>query len=212
MLVMPFWALLAAVALDRLAQWAAARLSWARTWARLALIGVAVLLVCLPDLGWMVRRPAGFAAAKSAGPNPFLESVVAARRLAEMTSPKDYVFVAGSEPQILCYARRLSPTRFVTVYPLMIPTPLAAAYQQEAINELERHPPSVVVLSRRGVSWLTQRGSPTAFLKYLKQLLAQDYRLVGAYVRDGQGGRWQEPLPRGAENKASLVLFRRKGA
>ncbi len=211
-LVMPFWALLAAVALDRVARWAAARLSWTRTWARPGLIGLVVLLVCLPDLAWVTRTPAAFAAGKLTGDNPFLESVVVARRLAEMTSPQDYVFVAGSEPQILYYARRLSATRFVIVYPLMIHTPLAATYQQEAINELEKHPPAVVVLSRLGVSWLTERDSPPGFFKYLNQSLARDYRLVGAYVRNGQGGRWQQPLPPGEENKASLILFRRKGA
>ncbi len=54
--------------------------------------------------------------------------------------------LAGSEPQILYYAGRFSPTRFITVYPFTYPpAPVAKLYQAEAIRDLEAHPPSLIV-------------------------------------------------------------------
>ncbi|MDD5657441.1 MAG: hypothetical protein PHF00_09340, partial [Elusimicrobia bacterium] len=86
--------------------------------------------------------------------NPFVEAVPAAKRVAELAAPDDYVYVAGSEPEILYYAKRRSPTRFVIAYPFMLPTPLAASYQREIIADLERRPPKVVVYANSPLSWL----------------------------------------------------------
>jgi hypothetical protein len=210
--VMPFWALLVAVAIDELASLAAAQLGWPQQWARRGFLAVVLLLVCLPDLPWITCTRQQFAAAKATGGNPFLESPAVARRIAELTSPKDLVFIAGSEPQILVYAKRLSPTRFVIVYPMVIPTPLAAGYQQEAIRDLEQHPPAVIVMSQTPLSWLPQRGSPVEFLQYIVKLLADHYERVGGWVADGGNGHWQEPLSDQDQGRASLVVYRRIGS
>jgi hypothetical protein len=127
-----------------------------------------------------------------------------------MTSANDAVYVAGSEPQILCYAHRFSPTRFVIAYPMMFPTPLAEGYQREAIQDLERQRPAVIVFARSATSWLRQEQSPTLLLAYLEKLLADRYERVGGWLPEGQGGRWQEPLPEQDLANASLVLFRQK--
>lgn len=209
--VMPFWALLAAVAIHDLAALADSKLAWSEAGFRLTFTTAVVVVLCLPDLPWMVCRKEEFAAVKAGGGNPFVESMAVARRVAALTSPADRVFVAGSEPQILFYANRLSPTRFVILYPLMIPTPLAVGYQQEAEGELERHPPKVIVLARSDTSWLRQARSPPGFVRFLEKLLADRYEQVGGWVVSGQTGRWQEPLPDEDFASASLVLFRRKG-
>jgi hypothetical protein len=210
--VMPFWALLVAVAVGELAAMAAARLLWSEAWLRRAFTAGVVLLVCLPDLPWVVCTKREFAVVKAGGGNPSLESQAVARRVTELTSPNDYVFVAGSEPQILFYAKRLSPSRFVIAYPLMISTPLAQSYQQEAIRDLERRPPAVIVLARSPLSWMPQPQSPTEFLNFLEKLLAEQYNRVGGWVIGGQSGRWQEPLPDQDQANSSLVLFRRRGS
>jgi hypothetical protein len=59
------------------------------------------------------------------GDNPFAESPVIGRFIAQNTRPEGSVFILGSEPQILYYAGRKSASRFIFVYPLMIPTPAA---------------------------------------------------------------------------------------
>ena len=212
LVVMPFWALLAAVAIDDLASLCAAELKWSHAALRRAFTAIVLVLLCLPDLPWVACAKQEFAAVKAGGGNPFLESQAVARRVAELTSPNDYVFVAGSEPQILCYAKRLSPSRFVIAYPLMIPTPLAEGYQREAVQDLERHPPAVIVFARSGTSWLRQERSPPAFLEYLQKLLADHYERVGGWVADPQSSRWQEPLSDQDLANASLVLFRRKNS
>jgi hypothetical protein len=210
LLVMPFWALLAAVAINEVASLAAPRLGLPQGWVRCGLTATVVLLVCLPDLPWITCTRQEFAAVKAGGGNDFPESWAVARRLAQLTAPTDRVFVAGSEPQILFYANRLSSTRFVIVYPLLIPTPLARGYQAEAIRDLERRPPAAIVLAQSPLSWLPQKGSPAEFLRYLDKLIARNYERVGGWVVDAQGGRWQEPLPDQDRANASLVLFRRK--
>jgi hypothetical protein len=129
-----------------------------------------------------------------------------------LTAPNDSVFVAGSEPQILFYAKRLSPTRFVIAYPMMIPSPLAQGYQQEAIASLEQHPPAVIVLARSNASWLAQPASPQDFPNYLDRLLAEHYERVGGAVLQGPGVIWQEPLSEQDLPRCSLVLFKRKGS
>jgi hypothetical protein len=210
LVVMPFWALLAAVAIDELAAVAAPKLKWPHHGLRRAFTTVVLVLLCLPDLPWVVCSKQQFAAVKAGGGNAFLESRAVARRVAELTSPNDYVFVAGSEPQILCYSKRLSPTRFVIAYPLMLPTPLAEDYQREAVRDLERHPPAVIVLARSGTSWLRQERTPPAFLEYLEKLLVDRYERVGGWVPDEPGGRWQEPLSDQDLANSSLVLFRQR--
>ena len=207
--VMPFWALLVAVAINELAALAAAQLRWPCPWVRRVLLAVVLLLVCLPDLPWITCTRQQFALEKATGGNPFLESPAVARHLVELTAPNDFVFVAGSEPQILFYANRLSPTRFVIAYPMLIPTPLAEGYQREAIQDLERRPPEVIILARSPLSWLRQPKSPPQFLEYLAKLLADRYHRVGGWVVEGQTGHWQEPLPAQDEAQSSLVLFRR---
>ena len=208
--VMPFWALLAAVAINELAAIGAAWLVLGQaTLRRVATAGV-VLLLCLSDLPWMACGKQALAAEKAGKGNPFVESAFVARRVAELTSPDDGVFVAGSEPQILFYAKRFSPSRFVIVYPLMLSTPLAPQYQQEVIRDLERRPPKVIVLSPAPFSWMPQKESPIEFPNYLEKLLAEHYDPVGGWVADGQSGRWQEPLPVEERARASLVVFRRR--
>jgi hypothetical protein len=205
----PFWALLVAVALTRLAGWLAGWLSWSPIWLGRGLSAAVVILVCMPHWSWVTRSCTEFAELKLGGGNPFVESVPVAARVAQLTGPGDYVYVAGSEPQILCYARRLSPTRFVIAYPLMFPSPLALKYQREAIADLETKPPSVVVVASSNTSWLIGPGSPQELSGYLKQLLSKRYEQVGGYVLGEHGGRWTEPLPQEDVPKASLIVFRR---
>ena len=208
-IVMPFWALVAAVAINRLGSWISARFSWPQSWLRRLITAVVVAFVCLPHLSSIRHSKEQFVAEMMRG-YPFPESATVARRVAQLSSALDYVFVAGSEPQILYYSKRLSPTRFVIMYPLTIPTPLAQGYQREVIADLERHPPGVIVTVEDSTSWLVKENSPVEFAGYLEKLLRTRYDGVGGYVPGAQRGRWQEPMSREDAQKASLLLFRRR--
>jgi hypothetical protein len=211
LVVMPFWALLAAVGVVSFSSWAAAKWLLPAKGLAWGLTAVVLFLLCIPHLPWIAQSRQQFAAAKLAG-YPFAESKIIAKRVAELTSPRDYVFVAGSEPQILCYAERFSPTRFVIIYPMMIPTPLTSRYQQEVIGDLEARPPAVIVLVQSPTSWLWQENTPLDFKHYLDQLLAEKYDVIGGYVPERDNGVWEEPLNPEDNKRWSLLLFRRKAS
>lgn len=206
-LMMPFWALLAVAGIHTLADIIARQSTFPPTRIRLALSVLTIVLVCLPDVPWLMLPRETFAAAKFARHSVFLESPIVGRRVAELSSPAERVWVAASEPQILCYANRQSPTRFITVYPLVIPSPELERYQAEAIREVQEHPPKLVVWAR---SWLQEEPQPSKYLLFLNQTLAQDYRRVGGYVLEGKNSRWVEPLTEDEVPAASLILFARK--
>jgi hypothetical protein len=206
--MMPFWALLCAVGIralaSRLTEWSASTSKWIG-----CLITIVVMLLLIrPDVPWLKCTRERFAEVKLAG-YPFLESQTVAARVAQLSSPDDFVFIAGSEPQILCYAQRFSPTRFITVYSLMIPTPVALKYQQEAIRDLQKRPPSLIIYVSSSTSWERQETTPMDFFIFLKNFLKQNYSVIGGYVINGQKGHWSEPLTNGEFANASLVLFKR---
>ncbi|HWF19669.1 MAG TPA: glycosyltransferase family 39 protein [Verrucomicrobiae bacterium] len=210
-LVMPFWAVLCAVAANRFSAWLAAKKKWNANMVRYPIIVTVVLLACAPDLSWILRTKEQFASNKRVEySNPFRESETVAKHVAEMTSPDDTVYVAGSEPQILFYAHRRSATRFIIAYPLMIPTPLASLYQKEAMADLEKRRPKVMVFATMSQSWLQQDGTPPEFLAYLKNLMRDHYDLAGGSVRDGNEWRWKEPIGPQDVPHATLLLLRRK--
>jgi hypothetical protein len=202
---MPFWAMLAAVGIHMLGGWLG---RWVRGAEGLIMIAV-MLLVLRPDVPWLLCSPERFTAAKMDG-FPFAGSMMTALRVAALSSPDDFVFVAGSEPQILCYAGRFSPTRFITAYAMMIPTPVAQKYQEEAIHDLLARPPKLIVFTTVPNSWLRQAATPADFSDFLGHLLRQDYVLVGGHLSGGQNGRWVEPLTSNEMAGADLWLYQRR--
>lgn len=206
--VMPFWALLMAVAIRGFVTWLHGRPPDPYNWSGPIFGALVVLVLCWPDVPWIMRTKEQFATDKMKGWSTFLESQRIAERIAELTTPQDFVYVAGSEPQILYYSLRFSPTRFTIAYPLMIPTPLAKGYQQEAIQELEKRPPAVIVMFRSNNSWLRQDDSPPDILSYLTALLREQYDALGGYLISS--GDWQESSVERDMEKMSVLLFKRK--
>jgi len=210
--LMPFWAVLAANGIKTAGELLANLLKRPSSEIVGVMAAITLFLCLLPDLPWIACPSSRFSPAKFGSENPFAESPLVASRIAELSTPDDFVFIAGSEPQILCYAHRFSPTRFITMYPLMIPSSLAPEYQREAIQDLEQRPPTLIVLARANTSWLKERNSPKDFPSQLKVLLDQDYTRVGGYVPDVTNGFWAEPLSDIQFDRSSLVLFKRKSA
>ena len=210
-LMMPFWALTTVVGIHKLVSALASKLT--RPTGRLAhlVVAVVVILIVRPDGPWMFQTPEHFAEIKMGKWSPFLESSLVARRVAELSSPRDLIYVAGSEPQILYYAGRFSATRFITAYPLLYPPPpVAKMYQLAAEHDLEARPPALIVLVQSATSWPKIKTTPPDYSFFLSRYIEQGYELVGGYVVDQQQGRWSEPLAKDEFAKASLVLFKRK--
>ena len=206
-LLTPFWALLAAAGVQALADFLSRRSTFTIGQARAALTSLTLVLLLLSDASWLSLPPKTFAAAKFARHSVFVESPIVGRRVAELSSPADPVWVAASEPQILCYAHRPSATRFITVYALVIPSPEQEAYQTQAIGEISAHPPKLIVWAH---SWLQEEPHPSRYLQFLNDTLDRDYERVGGCVLTGNASRWAEPLADADVPAASIVLFRRK--
>jgi hypothetical protein len=187
-ILMPFWALLSTMGIRALAsqlnKWLATSV-----WLGNLLATVVVILVIRPDVPSLLCTPARFTEEKMGG-HPFLGAQVVAEQVSQLTSPDDFVFVAGSEPQILYYTRRFSPTRFTTLYPLMIPSPAAQHYQQEAIQDLQKHPPALIVFVKSSDSWALHSATPPDFLNFLGDFIKRNYQLVGGYLNDGGKSHW----------------------
>lgn len=207
--MMPFWALLNALGIcalaSRLAQWMPPMSSWAG-----GLITAAVmLLVIRPDLPWMLYNKERFNVEKW-GAYPFIEAQAMAIRVNGLSSPNDFVYVAGSEPEILSNAQRFSPTRFVTSYALMFPTPLALGYQREATRDLLWHPPKLIVFVQAGDSWTRRSTSPPQFVSFMGRFLS-NYHLVGGYVKENSRTcYWSTNLNLAEYRSSSLLLYQIK--
>ena len=209
--IMPFWALLSAVGTRALAAKISTRAPRLASSAANTITAIVVLLVIQPDMLWMFRTKEQFAEKKMLGVFPFIEARLVGGKVAELSSPNDFVFVAGSEPEILVYAQRFSPSRFITSYALMIPTPVALRYQHEAIGDLQANPPKIIVFPQSGYSWMRQSNTPPDFVNFLGGFLAQHYERVGGYVKsDDQNGYWATTLNLDQFRNCSLVVYKFK--
>lgn len=208
-LAVPFWALLTTVGISALAAPIARSLGRPQKWIEGALLLVIVLIVILPDLAWLTYSPEEFAAQNMVETGPFLAARPAAARVAALSSPEQYVCVVGSDPEILSYARRMNSTRFITAYQLVFRSPMKRRYQQQAISDLQQHPPALIVLP---TSWLSVESPPSEYMAFVRNLLAQDYNRLGGCLIKDRKRYWSEPLTDQEAAHSILLLFQRKEA
>jgi MFS family permease len=121
-----FQSLLAPLSLA--AAFGAAGLEKARGWARApgwlrraVLTGGLALLPAVAMFPFLFRYTAGEAASRIYPGMPFAVMPGLGQRLAEVTRPEDRVFVFGSEPELLFYAKRASATRYLFLSQLFGP-------------------------------------------------------------------------------------------
>ncbi len=191
LLLMPLLAFIAAggmLALDRLILRLAGRDT---PWLLRTILFCGVIAAILPNF-YALTTPPKRLERLVYSPFVFSESIVAAEKVAQATLPDERVLIAGSEPQILYYARRRSATRFIVMYQMMIPTPLAEGYQEQAIKEILANPPKVVIEISESSSWLVFKKSPPDFVNFLSAMLTGDFTPVGAYIKTPESHGWTE--------------------
>jgi len=206
-MIMPFWALLTAAGIRSLASLIVRFLDRPKRWIEHFLLCFSVIILVLPDVPWLTYTPEQFVAESLTENNPLLVAQPAARRVAELTTTNEFICVVGSDPEILCYAKRTSPTRFVTAYELVFQSPFKHRYQQEMMRDLREHPPAMIVLTS---SWLSMESPPSELFNYIKNLLAKDYDQIGGYVAHERTLNWSEPLANKDVAHSVLTLFKRK--
>jgi 4-amino-4-deoxy-L-arabinose transferase-like glycosyltransferase len=115
----------------------------------LSVVMVILLLITLWPF-WLSYSPAD-AVRKIYPGNFFAEMPQFAARLAQVTSTEQRVFIFGSEPEVLFYARRVSATRYIIVFPLYGPYRNVREKQMAAAEEIQRVAPSAAVLVPNGL-------------------------------------------------------------
>ena len=205
-LLMPFWIILVAGAISSISSY------FDKKWKNNKTILTLTIISLLFMIG-AVNRQFGLSSEEISywiygTSNPFVESKIISGKIDEITKPNDYVFVGGSEPQILYYANRKSSSRFVITYPFVINTPVQLKYQKEAIGELEKNVPQAIVISQRTESGLWNETSPQDFKNYLFNLIDKKYHLVGGYISEGGNMYWQDNLKPEEVQNASLLLYK----
>ncbi|MGO8764737.1 MAG: ArnT family glycosyltransferase [Limisphaerales bacterium] len=206
-IIMPFLALLNIAGIRALASHLSERSN--QTLWRASMTAVVMALVVGPVLPWLLCSPEQFVQA-SWPQQPFAESGLVAEKVAQLTGPDDFVYVAGSEPQILFYAQRYSPTRFIHACALTVPSPVVHEYQQAAMRDLQQRPPKIIVFVQSPLSWLREPATPGEFFDFLNSYL-KNYNLLGGFVKPaGQTGHWSDHLNPAEFQSSSLLLYERK--
>lgn len=214
--IMPFVAITTGSGLAQMSEFLEKHLPTKKVFIVLVAITMMFLLGSFDEL--FTKTPDQIAVRVYGDTNPFIESIIVAKKINELTTPEDRVFISGSEPQILYYADRESASRFVITYPLVIHTPYSEAYQKETIAELqENNPRSILVVNSKTT------GSPlyekeNLLKSYLETLLNTSYTPVGAYMQTldlmsdyEERGQWVEKnmLDQNNLKKYIFVLYQK---
>jgi hypothetical protein len=125
------------------------------------------------------------------GYNPFPESKALAAFVAAATVPGDPVFIVGSEPQILFYARRSSTASFLLFYPLMASHPRYKEFQETTWKEIQRTPPKyVLAMVSIPTSFLWDGKADPEIVRRLDNWLSREYAIERVMLVTGFAGEW----------------------
>ncbi len=113
------------------------------------------------------------------GGNPFTESLEIADYIEKHSSKDDLVAILGSEPQILFYAKRRSPTGHTDTYEMMKPHPYAVKMQEEMISEIESASPKFLIFVNVYTSWLTSQSSDRKIFDWFNRYASSYYHVAG---------------------------------
>jgi hypothetical protein len=123
--------------------------------------------------------------------NPFPESKQLASYLADSTSPADKVFIVGSEPEILFYARRQSPSSFLMIYPLTNSYPRTKEFQQTVWNDLQKALPRVILkVANIPGSYMWDGVADISILDRLDDLIRRNYVVDQVLLVNKYQGVW----------------------
>jgi Dolichyl-phosphate-mannose-protein mannosyltransferase len=146
------------------------------------------------------------------GDNPFPESKPVADYIARNTQPTDPVFIVGSEPEILFYAKRRSPSSFLMIYPLMTTHPRYKELQHQMLAEVTQNPPKyIVAILHIPTSFMWDQAADPEIMRSLDALIDRDYTLDRARSVSGLNGEWIEAGDGRLQSDAPfLYIFKRK--
>jgi hypothetical protein len=213
-----FQQLLPAVASLAAATLAGGRASRGPSRPRVALVSALALApLVLAAAGFWALSPAE--AMRTIYPGNSFQSMPAlAHEIASVSEPEDTVFLFGAEPELLFYARRVSATRYIHLFPLFGPYPDALERQRGVAAEVARAQPAVLVWIPNAMFF--GEGAPQFLTRWFRRFSAQHYRPHAFTVRNAAGSVdlvWvpQETRPRDAlqgRKPLATIFVRRNDA
>jgi 4-amino-4-deoxy-L-arabinose transferase-like glycosyltransferase len=112
--------------------------------------------------------------------NFFAEMPAFAERVAKMTTPDQRVFAFAAEPEVLFYARRISATRYIFLFPLYGPYSNIREKQVATTGEVQRNAPTTAVYVPNQLFFApgTDQYFTEWSLSYFKEYFAVDTWLI----------------------------------
>jgi hypothetical protein len=117
---------------------------------------------------------------------PFDQTSLVADYLQKRTAPDEKVFILGSEPEVYFQAQRVCPSRFAYIFPLTHAGANTLAWQREAIAEIQKQPPSYIIIVIFDNSVGVTPQTPDDFFNALETLIRRSYYL-DAFTFDVNG-------------------------
>jgi len=156
--------------------------SWSRRGALGAILAFLPALVFYPFL--FIYTPAE--AVRKIYPREFFaEMPELGRRLASVTPPDGRVFVFGAEPELLFYARRVSATRYIFLFPLYGPYRNALEKQKAAASEILQAQPWAIFYLPNNLFFAP--GSEQYFTRWSLSYLKKDFYPDTWLTKDASG-------------------------
>jgi hypothetical protein len=182
--LLPVLALTAALGAERLNALPSHDALGALGWRIVTVLGLA-MLPALSLFPYVFEYTPAQAVEKIYPGDAFAEMPALGRRLAQVTSPEDRVFIFGAEPELLFYARRISASRYIVLFPLYGPYRNARDKQLEAAAEISAHRPAAMLLLPKGLFF--EPGADQYFTGWVQSYLGEQFQPDTLLVFD-EGG------------------------
>ncbi len=132
--------------------------------------------------------------------NYFAQMPEVARRIAEATAPDDRVFIFGAEAEVLFYARRVSATRYIFLFPLYGPYRDARERQVAAAQEIAAADPAAVFYLPNQLFFMS--GSEQYLTRWSLAYVKQNFQVDDWLAVDAAGSARLVPATGGAGGTA----------
>ena len=156
--------------------------AWSRCAALIALLGILPILELFP---FLCRYTPAEAVRRIYPGNIFAEMPALGRRIAQITNPKDRVFIFGAEPEALFYARRVSATRYIFLFPLYGPYEDVHEKQLAAAQEVAAAQPVAILYYPNRLFF--QPGTDHYFTLWTQEYLQKHFRQDALLIATTQG-------------------------
>ncbi len=143
----------------------------------LILFSLAITYQCYSYGKYLTMQPILFAQI-SYPREPITETETLTEYLQNTIPKSASLYIMGSEPQVYFKLQKLSPTRFITKYPLMLNTTKQINYQSEELNAIVHTFPDFILISHNPQSFLNNANTLPYYFDVLQNLVEKYYNNI----------------------------------